>query len=399
MNKLRSFLMGTALVALVPTSALAADMFTPAKGSMKDAFPHSVAIQEGASWYLRADVGYVWNDIEDGHLMDQYLDGVSHKFENLDADNAFSIGGGVGYYFSHNFRGDLTVEYRSDFTFRGTVKDSHAAFDRGQDPLTRQGTDPTLPGYVDYCDPVAPNPGCTPTDPTDPAYDPSVQPGTLVIDGNGNQVYVNDGNPATNPGSAYNDDWDADGNTYVAAVPPATEILQGNANNLTQGGIYYEEGTHGAPRKTHISGELDFDIQSTVYMANMYYDFEGRAGFRPFIGAGIGFAHHELSKFNLNGVSVANFEEQDTTEFAWAVMAGANYEVRKGVNFEFGYRYTDLGDVSISELRKRETVDLNPTVAACNYCSGAGGYEIENEGEVKDLTSHEIRVGLRYDIR
>src|SRR5260370_37167252 len=43
---------------------------------------------------------------------------ANQSFGNRDFDNAYIIGGGVGYRFSPNIRTDVTLGYRGDYQFR-----------------------------------------------------------------------------------------------------------------------------------------------------------------------------------------------------------------------------------------------------------------------------------------
>jgi len=68
-------------------------------------------------------------------------------------------------------------------------------------------------------------------------------------------------------------------------------------------------------------------------MGNVAYDFNNVGTFRPYVLAGVGFAHTEGVIGNL---SLATLE---SSGFAWQLGAGLNTQVADGVTVGVGYRY------------------------------------------------------------
>ena len=126
-----------------------------------------------------------------------------------------------------------------------------------------------------------------------------------------------------------------------------------------------------------VSGELS----SHSLMANIYYDIPLGMGITPYIGAGLGVVYHNLGDLrwrdvNGNNWTIAGNEE---VNIAWSLMAGAAYQVTDRITLDVGYRYMDMGNVS----SQRYVLD------------GAG---IRDAGvEFNDVTSHEIKAGLRVN--
>jgi len=119
----------------------------------------------------------------------------------------------------------------------------------------------------------------------------------------------------------------------------------------------------------------DADITSYGIMANGYWDIHtvslGR-GFgdtemtlTPYVGAGIGGAilSVETSSADKYRSYANNYEKHN---LAWAAMAGAAVQVTETTAIDVGYRYQDLGPFMSSDL----------------------GFD--------DLTTHDLRIGLRY---
>ena len=88
--------------------AQAADMTQP---FLEPILPVEVA----SSWYLRGDIGYKMYTTPNAaysSLVQGYYD-----YYNIDLDNSWTIGGGVGYQFNPWFRADLTVDYSAQASY------------------------------------------------------------------------------------------------------------------------------------------------------------------------------------------------------------------------------------------------------------------------------------------
>jgi opacity protein-like surface antigen len=266
-NTRKVLLLGAAIVLGSALSASAADLYG---GSLKDAPAMAPMPAASAGWYARIDGGYNWYQNPSIEL-DQGF--VAHETK---MDGAWSIGGGIGRYFGHGFRGDITVDHLFDANIEST-----------------------------FC-------GC--------------------------------------------------------------------------------DGT---------ASHAKFDFSSTVVLANLYYDFNRGGRFVPYIGGGIGFAHNEAGSGTVTedcGCE-GKIGGGSSNSFAAAAMAGISWKIRGGettyvgglkdepvaVNsghalyLDFGYRFLYLGDVKTGDITWDNAA---PTV----------------DPDVKNVTAHQIRVGLRYDL-
>lgn len=269
----RSIILGFALLAGAAGSAGAADMYDG--GSLKDG-PY--VMPETARYYLRGDVGYATHTDSDIRELD--FNGFSQPLTNTSIDEAWTLGGGIGMYFSSAIRGDITVDYRMD--------------------------------------------------------------------------------------------------TGVEGYKPV-----GDLNN----------------------GDRSFDVDSTVVLANLYYDIDMGSRFTPYIGGGIGWASNRANEGEGNGWWGAGcgcsadqypvvIESATTSHFAWALMAGVSVDLggRGGMKdvqdyssawkLDLGYRYLDMGEVHTGEV-----VMQHPTAT-----------QTSGDPIIDDYNAHEFRVGLRYDI-
>lgn len=149
-------------------------------------------------------------------------------------------------------------------------------------------------------------------------------------------------------------------------------------------------------------GDAKTTFDSTVVLANLYYDFNRGGRFTPYIGAGIGFArNHASSGTVVQGCEcVAEFDGGSQTSFAAAAMAGISWKIRggettylggikdgpvavnsgRGLYLDVGYRFLYLGDVKTGDLvfNVPDTEPVDP--------------------KIESVTAHELRVGLRYDL-
>lgn len=81
------------------------------------------------------------------------------------------------------------------------------------------------------------------------------------------------------------------------------------------------------------------EISQTALFVNGYYDFNHTGTFRPYVGAGLGFADVEVT-YSPSGIGVIDDSE---TKFAYQVKAGATYAINESweVFGEYAYRATE----------------------------------------------------------
>jgi len=116
---------------------------------------------------------------------------------------------------------------------------------------------------------------------------------------------------------------------------------------------------------TEAFGGLDAELETYTGFVNAFWDVVNYGGFTPYIGAGVGLAHHRLVNVKLPAVSA----DGNSTDFAYHVTAGVSYDLTDSVKMDLAYRYVDLG-VSLSEGTNRLKVDK--------------------------LRAHEVKLGVRY---
>ncbi len=120
-------------------------------------------------------------------------------------------------------------------------------------------------------------------------------------------------------------------------------------------------------------------VRTFDVLANGYFDIGTWYGFTPFVGAGIGAAFHSFEGLTDVGVQTGGFGQaptSNTTQFAWALMAGVAYSFTPNWKLELSYRYLDMGNVASNSI----------------ICTAGCTYEVQRF----HIASNDVRLGLRY---
>ena len=150
-----------------------------------------------------------------------------------------------------------------------------------------------------------------------------------------------------------------------------------------------------------LGGSRTFNLKSDLYLANLYYDFDSRGRFTPYVGAGLGWVDHKTSTGTVLDPCgcTGTIASGSGSSVAAALMAGVAVNLTgRGVPagsgehggdaahnlyLDLGYRFLYLGDVSTGAVTANVVGNPNPVVAA--------------DPTVSEIHAHEFRVGLRYD--
>jgi len=122
----------------------------------------------------------------------------------------------------------------------------------------------------------------------------------------------------------------------------------------------FSTGTSGAGR----NGNVDGDLETWSFMFNVWYDFDfGDSPIKPFVGAGIGFAHASLDFdmttagslptsgygfFGSGGYGYRGNGESTDWGFAYQLGAGLGYDLGNGMTLSAQYRYFNTGAMDLS---------------------------------------------------
>jgi opacity protein-like surface antigen len=120
-----------------------------------------------------------------------------------------------------------------------------------------------------------------------------------------------------------------------------------------------------------------------LVLANAYADLGTWWCVTPFIGAGVGFSQNTISHYtdtNTPVLGVATAPSASKWNFAWALHTGLAYRVTPNFTVELGYSYVNLGN------------------ATTGVVSDYTGFANNNKMGFKDITSHDLKLGVRWDL-
>lgn len=126
-----------------------------------------------------------------------------------------------------------------------------------------------------------------------------------------------------------------------------------------------------------VSSTTSTDLDVLTFLANLYVDAGTYAGITPYVGAGVGFAYVDYGDVTdditqPDGSSLTSTLDGDSDlRLAWALSAGASYDVSDQFAIDAGYRYTSIEEGSISKA-----LDLDDD-----------GFDL-----------HQLRIGARYKL-
>jgi len=263
------------LAAFAPLAANAADYDPPI---FVEEAPEYVPVEIGSGWYLRGDVGYIF-DANIGGVDYTTFDGVDYasaSFTSASIDPDFTWGFGAGYRFTDYFRADATVEgFRADFN--GSTESIE-----------------TCPGLPD-------------------------------------------------------DD-------------------------------------------TTCRSENSSEVSTVSVMANGYVDLGTYVGLTPYVGAGAGMSYVSWSELNdttycvdggadvcLSPAAVGSTSHggESSWRFTYALMAGLAYDITRNFKLDLGYKYRSIDGGDMFGWDSGETF---------------------GDGSHGNIDTHEVRLGLRYEL-
>ena len=128
-------------------------------------------------------------------------------------------------------------------------------------------------------------------------------------------------------------------------------------------------GYRGGGDMSEAFGGLDGELETLYGFVNVYYDIMTWGRLTPYVGGGIGWAHHRISGITLP----PTVDDGSNFDFAWNLQAGVAVDLTTNIALDVGYRFADLGSAKSGSNPDRLQVD--------------------------DIHVHDIRVGLRYSFK
>ena len=125
-----------------------------------------------------------------------------------------------------------------------------------------------------------------------------------------------------------------------------------------------------------------------LVLLNGYVDLGTWWNITPFVGGGVGMSRNTISNFGdfstcINSLACSGSDAYANSaskwNFAWALHAGLAYQIWRNATIELSYRYVDLGDARSGDLIVFD-----------------GTNNFYNPMEFNHLTSHDVRLGMRF---
>ncbi len=122
------------------------------------------------------------------------------------------------------------------------------------------------------------------------------------------------------------------------------------------------------PGKYNLNG----DVSLSVLFLNLYYDFENKTKFTPYVSAGAGIAFVGMEGTAKDTVTTL-LDKNTQGNFAWNVGTGLAFDLTDGISFDLGYRYAQYGDGESEVSKLHDLVSLS----------------------AKNIDMHQIALGVR----
>ena len=148
-----------------------------------------------------------------------------------------------------------------------------------------------------------------------------------------------------------------------------------------------------------VQGERQFGLRNLVGLANLYYDFDMRSRFTPYLGVGLGFSRNTTTAgvIDIQGCDAASggaaancgaaIEGSGKTSAAGALMAGFSAKLGDRWSLDAGYRFLYLGDAQTGDVKITRAVPAPGAPSSIAPIS------------IHDMYAHQFRVGMRMDVR
>jgi opacity protein-like surface antigen len=131
------------------------------------------------------------------------------------------------------------------------------------------------------------------------------------------------------------------------------------------------------------------DVSSIVGLVNGYASPGSWYGLSPFVGAGVGFADNRTSGWTVETpLGATGYANRSRMSFAWALMAGVDYDLTSNLKLELGYRYLNYGSITTGGSNCGGTFFTA-------YCGSGVASAISSRNR---LASSDFRLGLIYTI-
>ena len=105
------------------------------------------------------------------------------------------------------------------------------------------------------------------------------------------------------------------------------------------------------------------DVDTDSVMVNIYLDADIGSPWRPYVGAGIGWARNGSDTLRAPTGGAAETRDEFTDNFAYGVMAGVRVAISRSWVAEIGYRYIDMGEIDTGPFAAGDRVTADSHVS------------------------------------
>ncbi|MEQ1942346.1 outer membrane protein [Mesorhizobium sp. VNQ89] len=175
-----------------------------------------------------------------------------------------------------------------------------------------------------------------------------------------------------------------------------TEFLRADATvegyrSSFSGSTASDDPCAGMPDDTSCRSSNSSEVSAIGLMANGYVDLGTYVGFTPYVGAGVGYSlvrwqNLENTSYCVDGavdcptllpVGSSTHPGEDGWRLTYALMAGFAYDINKNLKLDVGYKYRSIDGGDMFGWDSADTF---------------------GDGKVGSLDTHEVKLGLRYEL-
>ena len=124
----------------------------------------------------------------------------------------------------------------------------------------------------------------------------------------------------------------------------------------------------------------DFNVNSTIAMANIYYDLVNKDKFNIYVGSGVGVSQNSVNNYLANiksnlttaadpKITIHN-KSNSNCSFAYGISIGTSFKLTNSSLIDLGYKYYDLGTMEhekIPTMKKSNDLKSSLRVHTINF--------------------------------
>jgi len=156
--------------------------------------------------------------------------------------------------------------------------------------------------------------------------------------------------------------------------------------------------THQAEYRNGMKTFYRSNVSTTSATIDIVYDINKLSynKITPYVMTGVGLAVNNISDtdFFVDNIAILKFYEQSTTNLAWKIGAGVNYDITDKIYMNLGYTYANLGKIGSNIAKSYPNSD--PGYENPSYHQTLQPNLVYNK--YKKLTSHRFMIGIGFKL-